>query len=942
MQSRIDNIQKLQSQVESIRNICILAHVDHGKTTLSDCLLTSNGIISSKMSGKARYLDSREDEQERGITMKSSGISLFFSHIKLVDQQKTQSDYLINLIDSPGHVDFSSEVSTASRLCDGALVLVDAVEGVCTQTHTVLRQARNERLKQILVINKIDRLITELKLSPMEAYQHLTKIIEQVNAILGSFEAQELLQVEEDKEYNLDEDIQMDESVYYFAPEKGNVIFASAIDGWAFRIHQFARLYSKKLNIKESLLQRVLWGDFYLDRKEKRVIGRKGLKGRSLKPMFVQFVLENIWQLYDTVLEQQDRPKIESIANTLNVKLQPRDLASKDLRGLLQTIMTQWLPMSYAVLLSVVENIPNPQIAQQHRISSFLSPDTPQDIQQAIMKCDPEGPVIIFVSKMFGVSKQDLPQPKRERLTPEELRLLREQIALKSKQAEGIVEQKQEEVLLGFCRIYSGTVEKGSTVYVLGPKYDPLDPSTFVYKSSATLDRLFLMMGKDLEDLQKVPAGNVFAIQGLQEHVLKTATLTNVDHGPSLASIKLEVAPIVRVAVEPEDPTKMKQVVHGLHLLNMADPAVEIYLEESGENIIACAGELHLERCLKDLRERFAQVDLHVSEPVVPFRETITKNPSLSKEDDDDLPLGTAVVWNAAKTCRIQVRALPLPQNVHLWLQNNKIEHMDKHQVLSALEELYGQKQDWMDNIIVFGPKKGATNVFANAIPDTQLKGFSQDSFSGHQAQEYLQSFLQAFQLATQQGPLCGEPMSGVLFLLEDFEVTPEANLVMLSGQIITSIREAFRKAFLKYSCRLMLAMYSCELQTPSDILGKVYGVLNRRKGRILSEDIKEGTPFFTIQAVMPVFESFGFADELRKKTSGAASPQLLFHGFETLDIDPFWVPTTEEELEDLGEKADRENQAKKYMDAVRRRKGMHVDQKIVEHAEKQKTLKSQ
>lgn len=141
-----------------------------------------------------------------------------------------------------------------------------------------------------------------------------------------------------------------------------------------------------------------------------------------------------------------------------------------------------------------------------------------------------------------------------------------------------------------------------------------------------------------------------------------------------------------------------------------------------------------------------------------------------------------------------------------------------------------------------------------------------------------------------------------------------------------------------------------------ADVLGKVYAVVARRRGRIVSEEMKEGTSFFTIRAMLPVVESFGFADgesshpkvssiptditEIRKRTSGAASPQLIFSGYETLDLDPFWVPTTIEELEDLGEKADRANVAKIYVDDVRKRKGMFVERKIVEFAEKQRTLK--
>lgn len=145
----------------------------------------------------------------------------------------------------------------------------------------------------------------------------------------------------------------------------------------------------------------------------------------------------------------------------------------------------------------------------------------------------------------------------------------------------------------------------------------------------------------------------------------------------------------------------------------------------------------------------------------------------------------------------------------------------------------------------------------------------------------------------------------------------------------------------------MLLAMYSCEIQASTDVLGKVYAVLTRRHGQILSETLSStssasttGNQTFTINALLPVAESFGFSDEIRKRSSGSASPQLRFAGFEMLDEDPFWVPFTEDELEDLGELADRENVAKKYMDGVRRRKGLLVREVLVKDAEKQKTLK--
>lgn len=178
-------------------------------------------------------------------------------------------------------------------------------------------------MRPILVINKFDRLITELKLAPVEAYHHLSRLIEQVNAVMGSFFAGDRMEDDrrwrEERERRMaekkdahadetdaavddaDEFQEKDDEDIYFAPERGNVIFASALDGWGFRVGKFAQLYAAKLGIKEANLRRVLWGDFFLDPKTKKVISYKHLRGRALKPLFVQFVLDNIWAVYDAV-----------------------------------------------------------------------------------------------------------------------------------------------------------------------------------------------------------------------------------------------------------------------------------------------------------------------------------------------------------------------------------------------------------------------------------------------------------------------------------------------------------------------------------------------------------------------------------------------------------------------------------------------------------------
>lgn len=191
------------------------------------------------------------------------------------------------------------------------------------QTVTVLRTIYLSHLKPILVINKLDRLITEIRLSPIEAYHHLNRIIEDVNAVVGSFYSSERMEEDlrryERKKASGNGDAangdaaeeepfeERDDSELYFDPAVGNVLFASAIDGWAFRLSRFAELYASKLGFSANNLNKVLWGEWYLDPKSKRVLSRKKMEasGKKLKPLFVQFVLDNIWAVYDCVVSKK-------------------------------------------------------------------------------------------------------------------------------------------------------------------------------------------------------------------------------------------------------------------------------------------------------------------------------------------------------------------------------------------------------------------------------------------------------------------------------------------------------------------------------------------------------------------------------------------------------------------------------------------------------------
>ncbi|MAG50092.1 elongation factor EF-2 [archaeon] len=234
----VDKIKELMIKPEKIRNIAICAHIDHGKTTLSDNLLAGAGMISEELAGTQLALDFHEDEQERGITIDSANVNMVHN----VDGE----DYLINLIDTPGHVDFGGDVTRAMRAVDGAIVLCDAVEGVMPQTETVLKQALRERVKPILFINKIDRLIKELKLGPEAMQERLVKIITDVNKFISSITPEEF------------------KGKWGVNVQDGSVGFGSAFHKWALSFP-----YMKKNNISFKDIIEAYNGDKYKELCEK-------------------------------------------------------------------------------------------------------------------------------------------------------------------------------------------------------------------------------------------------------------------------------------------------------------------------------------------------------------------------------------------------------------------------------------------------------------------------------------------------------------------------------------------------------------------------------------------------------------------------------------------------------------------------------------------------
>ncbi|CAO2039129.1 unnamed protein product [Urochloa humidicola] len=1009
-----------------VRNTCILAHVDHGKTSLADHLVASggDGLLHPKLAGSARFMDHLPEEQRRAITMKSSSVALRHAH------RATGAHYRVHLIDSPGHADFCSEVSAAARLSDSALVVVDAAKGVRVQTHAALRQAFLERLRPCLVLNKLDRLVTDLLLSPDEAYARLRRIVGEVNSIYSALRSgsyfSSLLHDGGGEEEEEDDD---DDEGDAFDPHKGNVVFACARDGWGFRIDRFADLYAHKTGASKAKLLSGFWGPYYIDKGKKAVLPLRKESttggGADQQPAFVQNVLKPLWKVYQRGLMPDSGEWMQNnVVSVFNLKVSPRELHSNKPKVALNAVLRSWLPLAESVMEMLVECTPDPVAAQAFRVPRLVPERRDaaasasgccasivaeaERVRSCVAACSTtaSAPVVVFVSKMFAVPYTMLP-PKG--LNGE---------LLNHNQGRSELEP-EEECFLAFARVFSGVLRAGQKVFVLSPLYDPVkgDDASGKHVKEAEVHYLYEMLGQDLMPVDSVAAGNIVAIQGLGEHVLKSATLSSTKDCWPFSSMTFQVSPMLKVAVEPSNPADLGAFLKGLKLLNQADPLVVYTVSQRGEHVLAAAGEVHLERCIKDLQERFAKVQLEVSKPLVSFRETIQgEGVRLMGSMKAQQGFVERTTPNGRFTVRVKAIRLPtaltkvLAESEELLGQIIKGDSSQfaqdggnstatlRHRMISAIddeleeisEQVVKEKLEryrktligYLQRIEALGPSHVGPNFLL--LPDLKSSSGVTASPNGRgcvllsgrchvseklgfvsasdaetatmnseaQALTYSldyealrNSIVSGFQFATNAGPICDEPMRGVAFIVEPYIFVNDSDVVthsddkIFTGQVITSVKEACREAVLQGKPRLMEPMYFCELTTPTQFSDPAFAVLSDCRAKVMKKEMQEGTSLFTVHAYMPVAESSEFAEKLRKHTSGAASAILAFSHWEPIPQDPFFTPKTQEEIEEFGDDSSiRPNLAKKLMNYVRRRKGLHVEEKVVEHGTKQRT----
>lgn len=845
----VDEIRRMMDFTSNIRNMSVIAHVDHGKSTLTDSLIAHSGIIATAKAGDARFMDTRKDEQDRTITIKSTSVSLYIqmeaerleNEAKAITDARAKEEkksmewvpegyggFLINLIDSPGHVDFSSEVTAALRVTDGALVVVDCIEGVCVQTETVLRQAIAERIKPVLFINKLDRVFLELHMDPEEAYHNFNRALESVNVIIATYK----------------DELLGDVTVY---PQKGTVGLGSGLHGWGFTLDKFATMYANKFGIDKQKMMDKLWGDWFFDAKAKKWTKKEiGADGKRLQRGFCQFILSPIAMLFEAVIAEKTAVFMKMLTG-LKVEI-PKD--AKELTGkpLLKRIMQTWLPAADALLLMIVNHLPSPKVAQKYRVGNLYGGPIDDEAGQAIAACEADAGLIMYVSKMVPTSEKGR--------------------------------------FYAFGRVFSGTIATGQEVRIQGPDYTPGSKKDLYCKK---IQRTVLMMGRYVEQLADCPCGNIIGLVGVDAYLLKAGTISTITSSHNIVGMKYSVSPVVRVAVECKNASDLPKLMEGLKRLAKSDPLVQCFTAPTGEHIIAGAGELHLEICLKDLREDFMKgAPVQMSEPVVSFCETVTA------ENEKDV-----IGKSPNKHNRVYMTCSALGDDFCKAMDDGDIDLQAEMKTRARwMADNLGWDVTEARQIWSFGcPPDALSNVMVNCTKGVSYLLEVKDSFVG------------AFVQATAEGILCGEVMRGIRFDIND--VTLHADAIHRgAGQLMPPIKRAMFGCQIDASPALMEPMYQCSITVPSNAVAGVFTTLNARRGTVENKEDRAGTPLCVITAYLPVLESFGFTQVLRQNTSGQAFPQLIFSHWQMVNGSPY----------------DEGSQAEAICQKVRSRKGLKAE----------------
>ncbi|KAH8347169.1 hypothetical protein KR059_006083 [Drosophila kikkawai] len=822
-----------------IRNVALVGHLHHGKTTFVDCLMRQTHPQFENMEERQlRYTDTLFTEQERGCSIKATPVTLVLQDVK-------QKSYLLNIFDTPGHVNFSDEATAAMRMCDGVVLFIDAAEGVMLNTERLLKHAVQERQAITVCINKIDRLILELKLPPQDAYFKLKHIVEEVNGLLSTYGA-------------------ADDNLLV-SPILGNVCFASSLYGFCFTLKSFAKLYADTYEGVSYLdFAKRLWGDMYFNSKTRKF--SKKQPHNSAQRSFVEFILEPMYKLIAQVVGDVDTTLSDTLAE-LNVRVSKDEMKS-NIRPLLRLVCSRFMGDCSGFVDMCVEHIKSPLENAKRKVDHIYTGPKEGDIYRDMISCNQYGTLMVHSSKMYPNDDCTFFQV--------------------------------------LARVVSGTLHAGQEVRVLGENYTLQDEED---SRILQVGRLWVFESRYKVELNRVPAGNWVLIEGIDQCIVKTSTIVDINVPEDLyifRPLKFNTQSIIKIAVEPVNPSELPKMLDGLRKVNKSYPLLSTRVEESGEHVILGTGELYLDCVMHDLRKMYSEIDIKVADPVVAFCETVVETSSLK-----------CFAETPNKKNKITMISEPLEKGLAEDIENGTVcINWNKKRI----GEFFQVNYDWdllaARSIWAFGPDSTGPNIL---VDDTLPSEVDKNLLTAVK-----DSIVQGFQWGTREGPLCEEPIRNVKFKILDGVIANEA-LHRGGGQIIPTARRVAYSAFLMATPRLMEPYLFVEVQAPADCVSAVYTVLARRRGHVTQDAPVSGSPIYTIKAFIPAIDSFGFETDLRTHTQGQAFCLSVFHHWQIVPGDPLDKSIIIRPLEPQ----QASHLAREFMIKTRRRKGLSEDVSI-------------
>lgn len=548
---------------ELIRNVTICGHLHHGKTTFMDMLVEQTHLVSwgpEAADRPVRYTDMLFTEQERGISIKSTPMTL-----SLVDTRA--KSYLVNLMDTPGHVNFCDEVTAAFRLSDGIVLVVDAVEGVMLATERLIKHAVQERLAVTVVINKIDRLIIELKLPPTDAYFKLRHTLDEINSLLS-------MQAE-----GVDDTL--------ISPLKGNVCFASSQFGFCFSLQSFAKLYADTHGgfPADQFAQR-LWGDVYFH-PTRRTFSKKAPSAQSPRT-FIQFILEPLYKIFSQCVGDVDN--IEPVLQELGVRVSKSEM-KLNVRPFTKLVCSRFFGVSTGFMDMLRDHVRSPLGNATTKVQHTYTGDLGSDVAEDMLKCNADGKLMVHITKLFPSTDGTM--------------------------------------FHAFGRVLSGTISKGSNVKILGENYSLDDEEDSKPEIVAKVFVAEARYNIEVSRVPAGNWVLIEGVDSAMVKTATITTLHGNEQAEIFRPLKFDTLSALKIAVEPVNPSELPKMLDGLRKVNKTYPLLRTKVEESGEHVILGTGELYLDCVMHDLRKMYADIDIKVADPSVAFCETVVETSQL-------------------------------------------------------------------------------------------------------------------------------------------------------------------------------------------------------------------------------------------------------------------------------------------------------------------------